>query len=121
MGYTPELVVGIYIGNDNRKPVGISGTEVSALWGTMMSKVVSDSRAIDFSVPPNVITKLAICAESGKLAPSSGCSDIEYSAFIRGTEPKVTDSRTRGGQSAPSNNQRDNRPFWKLPWRLPGF
>jgi penicillin-binding protein 1A len=121
MGYTPELVVGIYIGNDNRKPVGISGTEVSALWGTMMSKVVSDSRSIDFAVPPNVITKLAICAESGKLAPPSGCSDTEYSAFIRGTEPKVTDSRTRGGQSGPSTNQRDNRPFWKLPWRLPGF
>lgn len=118
MGYTPELVVGIYIGNDNRKPVGISGTEVSALWGTMMSKVVRDVKPVDFAVPPNIITKLAVCADSGKLAPGSGCSDVEYSAFIRGTEPKIS---ARGGQSSPSPNQRDNRPFWKLPWRLPGF
>ncbi|WP_312423742.1 PBP1A family penicillin-binding protein [Anaerospora hongkongensis] len=118
MGYTPELVVGIYIGNDNRKPVGISGTEVSALWGTMMSKVVRDMKPVDFAVPPNIITKLAVCADSGKLSPGSGCSDVEYSAFIRGTEPKIS---ARGGQSPPSPNQRDNRPFWKLPWRLPGF
>jgi penicillin-binding protein 1A len=121
VGYTPELVVGIYIGNDNRKPVGISGTEVSALWGTMMSKVVSGTKAVDFVVPPNVITKVAICAESGKLAPATGCSDIEYSAFIRGTEPIAVDSRSRSGQSAPSTNQRDNRSIWKFPWRLPGF
>ena len=51
IGYTPELLTGIYVGNDNRKPVGISGTEVSALWGTMMNKIVTGTKGTEF-VPP---------------------------------------------------------------------
>lgn len=129
IGYTPELVVGIYVGNDDRKPIGISGTEVSALWGTMMVKVVANTPVVDFTPPPNVITKVAVCADSGKIA-SYGCPETEYSAFIRGTEPTAVDNRLRPGlqsQESPKQSpfappeQKEERPRWKLPWRLPGF
>lgn len=134
IGYTPDLLTGIYVGNDNRVPVGISGTEVSAMWGTMMIKIVSGIKATDFVPPPNVVTKVPICADSGKLAPPAGCSEVEYSAFIRGTEPTILDQRLLGlpgidGQTAPGQqgkqptdpSPRQDRSPWKFPWRLPGF
>lgn len=133
IGYTPELLTGIFIGNDDRKPVGISGTEVSALWGQMMAKAVAGTRAVDFPVPPNVATRVPVCADSGKLA-AGGCQEVEYSAFVKGTEPTAIDPRTRTGQAlpppageaAPGGQQapaEEAKPRWKLPpWlRLPGM
>jgi len=87
IGYTPELLVGIYVGNDNREPVSLSGTQVAALWGKMMAKVVEGTPPTSFPVPPNVITGVPVCANSGKRATRS-CKEVEYSAFIRGTEPQ---------------------------------
>lgn len=124
IGYTPELITGIYIGNDNRKPVGITGTEVSALWGTMMNKVVSGTNATDFKVPPTIVTRVAVCADSGRLAPSGGCSETEYSAFIRGTEPTMIDTRyqlpsQKPGQ-VPKPGQKESSSWLdRLPWKLP--
>ena len=124
IGYTPDLVTGIYIGNDNRKPVGISGTEVSGLWGTMMNKVVGGTKPTDFTMPPNIVPRVAVCADSGKVAGLRGCPEIEYSAFIRGTEPTSIDTRLAPAPRQPdaSENPREQqRSPWKLPWRLPGF
>lgn len=100
VGYTPDLLTGIFVGNDDRTPVGISGTEVSALWGQMMNKATSGMPVSDFPVPPGVVTGVPICADSGQLA-GGGCSEVEYSAFIRGTEPTAIDPRTRPGQVLP--------------------
>ncbi len=100
IGYTPELLTGIFVGNDDRTPVGISGTEVSALWGQMMSKAMAEMPATDFAVPPGVVTGVPICADSGRLA--GGCREVEYSAFVRGSEPTVIDPRTRPGQALPA-------------------
>lgn len=126
MGYTPELLVGIYVGNDNRTPVGISGTQVAGLWGKMMSKVVAGTNPTTFTVPPNIITNVPICTNTGKLA-TPGCLEIEYSAFIRGTEPIAVDNRnrpkTQTNESTEQSGQKEERaPWWKLPLpRLPSF
>jgi penicillin-binding protein 1A len=124
IGYTPDILVGIYVGNDNRKPVGISGTEVSALWGKMVSKIVANTPPTDFPVPANVITGIPICANTGKLA-ESGCKEIEYSAFVQGTQP-LPESRSKSwltpGTKEQPNQQERKQPFWKWPWsRLPSF
>lgn len=126
MGYTPELLVGIYVGNDNRTPVGISGTQVAGLWGKMMSKVVAGTNPTAFTVPPNIITNVPICTNTGKLA-TPGCLEIEYSAFIRGTEPIAVDNRnrpkTQSNENTEQSGQKEERaPWWKLPLpRLPSF
>ena len=127
VGYTPELVAGIYVGNDDRTPVGISGSQVAGFWGKMMFSVLADSPVQTFFVPPNVITGIPICTDSGKIA-GPGCPETEYSAFVRGTEPTVTDNRLRPNlqmdQSAPNQQpeKRQERPRWKLNLpRLPSF
>ncbi|MBP2656794.1 MAG: pbpF [Firmicutes bacterium] len=128
IGYTPDIVVGIYVGNDNRKPVGISGTEVSALWGEMLSKIVANTPPTDFTIPPNVVVGIPICTSTGKLA-DSGCTETEYSAFIQGTQPIAPRVNNRIKQSldemqpqSPEQQEQKKQPFWKWPWsRLPSF
>jgi penicillin-binding protein 1A len=132
IGYTPELLTGIYIGNDDRTPVGISGTEVSALWGQMMDKALAGTKAFEFAAPADIVTGVPVCADTGRLA-SSGCPEVEYSAFIRGTEPTAADSRPRtgpplpppaAGQPSPAGPApAEEKPRWPLPpWlKLPGL
>ena len=128
IGYTPDIVVGIYVGNDNRKPVGISGTEVSALWGEMLSKIVANTPPTDFTIPPNVVVGIPICTSTGKLA-ERGCKETEYSAFIQGTQPIAPRVNNRIKQSldetqpqSPEQQEQKKQPFWKWPWsRLPSF
>ena len=122
IGYTPELLVGIYTGNDNRQPIGISGTEVSALWGKMMQQAGADRSAVNFTVPDNVITGVAICANSGKPA-GPGCREVEYMAFIRGTQPNAGARDPKSGTEASKPEPDKKNPLQQiLPWlRLPGL
>ncbi|WP_371369188.1 Penicillin-binding protein 1F [Sporomusa rhizae] len=123
IGYTPDLLVGIYAGYDNRKPIGVSGTEMSALWGKMVSKLVANTPPTDFPIPPNVVVGIPICATSGKLA-TLGCKEVEYSAFIQGTQPTAPQwPSTNENQTKPAEKQEQKQqPFWKWPWsRLPSF
>lgn len=124
VGYTPELLTGIYVGNDDRTPVDISGSQVAGFWGKMMSAVLADSVPQSFSVPPNIITGVPICTDSGKLA-GPGCPETDYSAFIRGTEPTVMhNNRQRPSlqEKDRQNQQQQKRPWWKLSLpRLPSF
>ncbi len=120
VGYTPELLVGIYVGNDNRKPLDISGAEVAGFWGKMLSQIPLTN--VDFPIPANVIAGIPICSNSGKLAIIGENNQIEfdYSAFIKGTEPKELDPRF-----LPVAGQEQRKPIFPrlrdlLP-RLPGF
>lgn len=123
IGYTPELLVGIYVGNDNRTPIGISGTQVAGMWGTMMSKVVKGTKPVEFLIPPNIITRVPICTDSGKLA-APACREIEYSAFIRGTEPTVIEvPKVQSEKTTETPAKKETKPrWWNLPIpRLPSF
>jgi len=126
IGYTPELLVGIYVGNDNRSTVGISGTEVAGLWGKMMSKILAGTKQSQFTIPPTIIANVPICTDSGKLAVT-GCKEIEYSAFIRGTEPTLLDIRIRSKlqeeeKVGEPRKKEETGKWWKIPLpRLPSF
>lgn len=126
IGYTPELLVGIYVGNDDRTPVEISGTQVAGMWGIMMSKTLAGIKPSEFPIPPRIVTGVPIYANTGKLATPGGGGEIEYSAFIRGTEP-VADTRTRPSSPPEEKTEKpvksEEQPrWWKLPLpRLPSF
>ncbi|MFW6034898.1 MAG: penicillin-binding protein 1A [Halothermotrichaceae bacterium] len=77
VGYTPDLVTGVWIGEDKRKtmeynqkdengnylfPEGnqgrtISSSEAARLWGDYMNKVVNDMPVTKFKVPSNITTE----------------------------------------------------------------
>lgn len=125
IGYTPELLTGIYVGNDTRTSVDISGTQVAGLWGKFMVKALEKQRTENFEVPPNIVKGVKICAKTGELADED-CKDVEYNAFIKGTEPKAKSfaqklkDKLLPGEIKDKKEQNSWKKWFKIPG-LPGF
>ena len=123
IGYTPELLIGIYVGNDDRSSVGISGSQVAGLWGKCMFKLVENKPVTKFEVPTNIVKDIHVCADTGELADKN-CKDDEYSAFVKGTEPKSLMQKIKEkilpNQSEKEDNKKSNN-WWLILPRLPNF
>jgi penicillin-binding protein 1A len=88
IGFTPDLVTAVYIGNDDRKPLGnkmTGGVVAAPIWAKFMKNVLKNNEKKDF-LQPDKITKISVCKESG-LLPTDSCPEILTVAFIKGTEP----------------------------------
>ncbi|HEY8392142.1 MAG TPA: PBP1A family penicillin-binding protein [Capillibacterium sp.] len=92
VGYTPELIAGVWIGNDSQAiPLVINGTKITSgyaaeIWGKFAKKVLANRPITDFPVPAGVSTNIEVCAETGYLA-SPYCPETIREVFITGTEP----------------------------------
>lgn len=88
IGFTPELVTAVYIGNDDRKPLGnkmTGGVVAAPIWAKFMKNALNNSEKKDF-LQPDKITKISVCKESG-LLPTDSCPEILTVTFIKDTEP----------------------------------
>ncbi len=87
VGYTPDLVVGVWVGNADGSPMTrISGvTGAAPIWHDFMKAALRDRPVRDFSTPEG-LTRRAICPVSGKLA-GPHCPHPRLEWFIPGTEP----------------------------------
>lgn len=85
VGYTPELVCGVWLGFDQPRSIGLSAAQ-SALpqWASFMAEAWPASHA-NFSVPSG-ITFAAIDPQSGDLA-TPGCPRALTLPFLAGTAP----------------------------------
>lgn len=87
IGYTPEIVVGIWIGFDEKEPMGramVGGYAAAPLWANFMLNTYYSSNT-EFTLPDDIIFK-KICTKSGKLA-TQNCPNTIDAPFINGTEP----------------------------------
>lgn len=86
IGYTPDLVAGVYVGNDDMsKPVGRSGGSIAApIWANFMAEALRNEPARDFPMPPGVVVE-RVCSVTG-LRAGPTCPSYDE-VFIRGTEP----------------------------------
>jgi len=73
IGYVPQLVTGVWVGNDNNEPMeGVTEVAVSPrMWKAYMSNVLIDEPVIDFPKPEGLVD-CDICLDSGKI-PNSDC------------------------------------------------
>jgi membrane peptidoglycan carboxypeptidase len=83
IGYTPQYVVGVWVGNtDNRPMWGVYGyTGAAPIWNEVMEAAHASQPIQQFTVPPNVI-QAEVCSDSGG-RPSPSCplgSDVEIFA-----------------------------------------
>jgi len=88
IGFTPDLVTAVYIGNDDRKPLGnkmTGGVVAAPIWAQFMKNALKNNEKKDF-LQPDKITKISVCKESG-LLPTDSCPEILTVTFIEGTEP----------------------------------
>jgi 1A family penicillin-binding protein len=88
VGYTPDLVVGVWTGNaDNSPMVSVSGIDGAApIWHGFMEEALKGRPVRAFVQPPGMV-RAEICAESGML-PNSYCARRRQEWFIAGREPE---------------------------------
>jgi penicillin-binding protein 1A len=91
VGFTPELVAGVWIGYDDLRGLGPRESGANSalpVWMEFMKVALKDTPAVDFPVPAGVeIAK--IDPKSGKLA-YDGQSDAIDEVFLEGTVPTET-------------------------------
>ncbi len=92
MGYTPNLVVGVWVGNADNQPMedvtGVSGA--GPIYNAFMRRVLAGQPELAFSEPPGLI-RVEVCALSG-LLPTPQCPLRRVEVFIPGTEPADYDT-----------------------------
>lgn len=92
VGYTPNLVVGVWVGNaDNRPMVNVTGVSGAApLWNAFMRAVLVGQPELTFTPVAGVVRR-EVCAASG-LLPTPTCPLTRSEWFIEGTEPTTSDN-----------------------------
>jgi 1A family penicillin-binding protein len=81
VGYTPDLVAGVWVGNaDNSAMEDLPGSRgAGPIWRNFMEGALADSPPLDFERPPGII-ELEVCADSGTL-PSEVCPQRRKEIF----------------------------------------
>jgi penicillin-binding protein 1B len=88
VGFTPELMTVVWVGLDDNKPVGLSGTQAALpIWTAFMTRALAGRPSRPFE-PPDGITFAEIDRDTGRLA-QPGCPRLFREAFLTGTEPTV--------------------------------
>jgi penicillin-binding protein 1A len=86
MGFTPDIVTGVWVGYDTLKPVGHEETGAKAslpIWLEYMKEAVKSYPNRDFDIPPGIVFET--------INPSTGekASTGVLEAFIEGSQPSI--------------------------------
>jgi penicillin-binding protein 1A len=87
IGYTPQLVTGVWVGYDRPRSLGKdeTGSRVAVpIWTHFMQEALAGTPAEDFPIPERVVL-VPVDLNAG-----GGCVRPVTMAFIAGTEPKET-------------------------------
>jgi len=92
VGYTPDLVVGVWVGNaSNERMVSTSGvTGAGPIWHDFMREVLRGRPERGFERPDGLV-RLEVCSLSG-LLPTPDCPYTRLEWFIAGTQPDKPDN-----------------------------
>ena len=92
IGYTPEVVVGVWVGNASHEPMravtGLSGA--GPIWHQFIREVLTGTPESWFNRPDGMV-QIGVCAPSG-LLPTNDCPLTKLEWFIAGTEPVLPDN-----------------------------
>jgi penicillin-binding protein 1A len=95
LGFTPEIITGVWVGIDDRMTLGhqeTGGRAASPIWLEFMREAVRGQPVTDFAIPPGV-RFFRIDAKSGKQASVATESTTLFEAFIDGTTPEAEEPR----------------------------
>ena len=88
IGFTPNLVAGVWVGLDDNSPLGLTGGGIaSPIWGEFMKCASPYFRDSSFVAPRGII-EVSVDSKSGQRAgPDCPTENIRTEVYIRGTEP----------------------------------
>ena len=96
MGYTPNLVTGVWVGNADYTPmVNTTGlTGAAPIWSAFMQfavPIVSNNNPTPFTIPPGITDRI-ICVTSGT-EPSQWCQGGQRSEYFASDQPPLPKSQ----------------------------
>lgn len=115
IGYTPSLVVGAWVGNNDNSPMtSIAGaTGAAPIWRNLMQQLLQGTTAEQFPVARG-LTIRTICRGNGAIATSAGTNTMtEY--FLPGTLPTTTCAGTPQQTTPPANKPEEPVPEDEAP------
>jgi penicillin-binding protein 1C len=95
IGYTPQVVTGVWVGNNDNTPMeGVSSSRgAGPIWNSVMQRIYDEGHAqrllgevVDNFPKPPGLTTVEVCAVSG-LLPNQHCPNRVNALFVEGTEP----------------------------------
>jgi penicillin-binding protein 1A len=104
VGFSPDLVVGVYLGYDKPRSMGdgeTGGSVAAPVFTDFMKQALADKPAVPFRVPPGI--KLIRINPSTGMRASSGDPKVILEAFKPGTAP--ADSYSIIGQAGASRSE----------------
>jgi len=89
VGYTPSLVIGVWVGVDDGTPLGLTGSQAALpIWGPIMQAAVRQAPPPDFTPPPGVVIAQIDRATGRRVSFWCGSDDVVQEAFRQGSVPK---------------------------------
>jgi penicillin-binding protein 1A len=91
MGYTPQIITGVWAGFDSEKSLGVGetgGKTALPIWLEYMKAAHEDLPRLDFNIPDKIVFA-NIDNATGKLA-SATSKEVVRQAFLEGTEPNTS-------------------------------
>ncbi len=85
IGYTPELAIGVWVGFDDGRDLGLTGAEAALPIWIDFARQVLPSNSPPFPVPAGIVTR-ELDPQTGQLATSK-CPQVIEEVFVEGTEP----------------------------------
>ncbi len=88
IGYTPNILVAAWVGNNDNRPMsrvasGVTGA--TPIWRKTIDNLLFNSPNTEWKKPESVV-QTTICQTTGTL-PCDGCPQITTEYFLKGTEP----------------------------------
>ncbi len=112
LGYTPQLVAGVWVGNADNSPMrgATSGITAAPIWRDFMVAALEGQPALDFPLPSDV--RLVQVCESTGLLPTRGCPRVVTEVFLASAAPTTTGSTSAlfPAETQPSRQQPTVRP-----------
>ena len=111
VGYTPQIITGVWVGHDKPKPGGngfTGGAVAAPIWDRFMRKAMAAKPVVDFARPDTVVS-VSIDPATGYLA-TVDCPGTQDELYIEGTEP---------GEYCPTHGGEERKPLAPSP--LPGI
>ena len=103
IGYTPQLLAGLWVGFDEKRSLGkgeTGGRVAAPIWERFMERALEDQPILDFPVPPG-ISFVLINRHTGQRA-LPGDSGALLECFRRGTEPAAIAARPVQAAAVPA-------------------
>lgn len=106
VGFTPDLVVGVYVGFDQPRPMGrgeTGGHTAAPIFRDFLTEWNAGRPGIPFRIPPGVVM-MRVNARSGQLTSADDPGAI-LEPFKPGTDPNTTAALTGGSEGATGDEE----------------